>query len=159
MSSQSLRLSPGAQALFAHCRDLKPAVGTISTNLNYMPYLEDGTSRMPARPVLAPYLAEYQALVEEELAEGMRRYPSDPQKALNAAITLATIAIMARMADRTAQPAGPYFTGRAKGSWTATLPGGRTMRSGTVMSAEQQRATLRARRAAARDSARARSKK
>jgi hypothetical protein len=149
VNSRSLRLSPDVVALFASVAQMGRVEGRVASNLDYIQYLEHGTSRMPARPVIDPYLAEYQAMVTEELHAAMDTYPGDPIRAAQAGISMATLRIMRAMADRTAQPAGAYFTGRAKNSWVAYLPDGRSVAAGNIITAEQQRAIIKNRRTAA----------
>ncbi len=149
--SLSLRVAPGVAAIFRKAREGMPrAEGRVSSILDYIDYLEEGTRRMAARPVIGPHVAEYREWVHEELLAALARHPGDFEKATAEGISMATLRIMRAMADRTAQPAGAYFTGRAKGSWTAHLPGGRAVASGPVITAEQQKARIKNRRAEAR---------
>lgn len=147
--SMSLRVSPSVAQVFRNARKGGGRIeARIASNVEYIQYLEDGTRKMAARPMIGPYLAEYREMVHEELREALNTYPGDWERAAQAGIAMATIRIMRAIADRTA-----VDTGRAKGSWTAYLPGGRTVVTGPVMTAEQQRAIIKNRRQARRNAA------
>lgn len=138
MGSQSLRMSAKARALFDSAKLMGRIEGRVASNVDYMPYLDKdpGHSTQAPNGIIAPHLAEFQAIAEAELREGLKQYPDDPQKAAEAGVTMATLGIMRQIADYT-----PVDTGRAKVSWTAYLPGGRSpIKSGSPMTAEQQKA-------------------
>jgi very-short-patch-repair endonuclease len=103
-------------------------------------YQEYGTRKMAAHPMVGPYLAEYQAIVEEQLKEAFALHPGDPMQAVTVGIEHAALIILGNIANRAA-----VDTGRLKNSWTATLPDGRRTTFGPVVTAEQQRAMRKAR--------------
>jgi hypothetical protein len=147
LQNQSLILSPALRLLFDSAKIMKSVEGRIASNLDYMPYLEGppGHSQQAPDGIIAPHLAEYRAILEARLRQGLKSYPTDPQQAAMMGVSGATLDIMALMMKYT-----PVDTGRAKGSWTAYLPGGRGIQgSGAVITAEMQRAILNARRVAA----------
>lgn len=126
MNASSLVLTPELRALFERASTGgTPVQAIISNNVSYVAYLEHGTARMAAHPMIGPYLGEYRAILEGEIQHAFTVYPDDPQRALEAGVASAALAIMRAIADRTA-----VDTGRAKGAWVATLPDGSTKGEG-----------------------------
>jgi hypothetical protein len=140
VNTQSLILSPATRALFDKAGTMGKVAAVLSTNLDYALYQEIGTKRMAAHPMVGPYLAEYQAIVEDCLKEAFALHPGDPMQAVTVGIEHAALIILGNIANRAA-----VDTGRLKNSWTATLPDGRRTTFGPIVTAEQQRAMRKAR--------------
>jgi hypothetical protein len=114
--------------------------GSILSNLEYIIPLEYGHSKQAPQGMVGKYVSEYRGFIKEAFN---RVYPSktqDLQRAMVYAITEATNRAMRAIADRT-----PVDTGRAKGSWTASTPDGKTYNLGEQISKAQQIAILKAR--------------
>lgn len=134
MNSQSLILGPAAKRLFdwARSKGASNIQATVSTNVEYAIFQEYGTKRMAAHPMLGPYLGQYRQIVEDCLREGMAKHPRDPVTAATYGINLAAVVILGHVAEHS-----PVDTGRLKGSWTATLAGGKKIDPSRVITASE----------------------
>lgn len=146
INSTNLRISADVRALFDTSKLTKRIEGRVSSNLDYMPYLDKdpGHSQQAPHGIIAPHMAEYQAVVAANLRQSLAMYPGDIQKAAESGISFATLGVLGLITNYT-----PVDTGRARSSWVATLPGGRIIRGGAVVTAEMQRAHHKAKRAVA----------
>lgn len=138
--SKTVAISDDLARLFDEARRLKPAQAEVSSNVNYMRGLEMGRSDQAPRGMIRAYRGEYRRMLRDSAGRNLRIQPGGLQRALNLTVADAAMEIMAAVAERT-----PVDTGRAKGSWVATLPGGKRIESGPTISAEQQRAIRRGR--------------
>ena len=117
----------------------------ISSDLPYMKWLEEGTTMMPARPIMKPYEVEYKAITCINILEQMIAQPANLKEGIRKALNDSAIVIAKLFEERTAQPAGPYYTGRAATSWVIRLAGGGTITNISPVTASMQRAILNAR--------------
>lgn len=139
-----VRLTPELQELLTLGVTLDDVVGIISSNLVYMLALEYGHSQGQAPTgMVRAFARQYNEMLLAELTHALQVYGPDVRQAVRAGVSLATLEILRAIAERT-----PVDTGRAKGDWVATLPGGRRLNpEGTRQISEaQQRAIIRRRR-------------
>ena len=115
---------------------------TISSNLAYILALEYGHSKQAPLGMIRKYRNEYRAIVYEELQEALYATRYDYDAAARAGITQAALRVLVKIVERT-----PVDTGRAKGSWIVTLPGGKTQAGGKSVTEEQQKTKAKANRA------------
>lgn len=131
----TIQMSPALRRLLEQQGTLTNHTGVIANNVDYIYWLEYGTSKMPPRSMIRIYLREYRAMFDEEVHAALGAYGTDLDAALKRAVSTATLRIMRAIADRTR-----VDTGRAKGGWTATLPGGKVVASGKTITPEEQKA-------------------
>lgn len=114
-----LRLSPDLQRLLHAGSSLTNVHGTVSNNVEYIWALEYGHSGQAPEGMIRRNLNAFGYMVDEEIQAGFDTYgATDIRKAILAGTSTATLRVMRAIADKT-----PVDTGRAKGGWTATLPG------------------------------------
>lgn len=141
-------------ALYNRFRDLgafNDVEAVISSNLKYILALEYGHSQQAPVGIIRRYRNEYRAILREELQEALYRTGYDYAAAARAGITESALRILVKIVERT-----PVDTGRAKGSWIVTLPGGKVQQGARPVSETEQKARARVnaarkRRAAAKD--------
>jgi hypothetical protein len=136
-----VRITPELAELLSIGVSFDNIVGIISSNLEYILALEYGHSQGQAPTgMIRNFSREHDAILLAELTHALEVYRHDVRKAVKAGVSMATLEIMRAIAERT-----PVDTGRAKGSWIATLPGGQRLAPEGVkpVSEAQQRAVYR----------------
>ena len=144
--SKSLKVSGNALGLFYQAKAMKIRIeGLIMSDVPYMHLLEDGTKYMDPRPVIKPYEYLYRRMVNKRIAEARLKWPADFRKAVIEGISEGCKDVLLKMQELTAMPKGPYYTGRARGSWIGYLPNGQVYQPGPVITADEQSRIITAR--------------
>lgn len=138
-----LQVSDATRQRFERARALQGVYAVISSNLEYILALEYGHSQKQAPGgMIRLYRGVYRRILEESLQNALYATGYDFQAAAKLGVTEAALRILNEIVART-----PVDTGRAKGSWVVTLPGGATQQGARPVSAERQKAIKKARQA------------
>lgn len=136
-----VRLTADLMDLFNEGQQLQDVSALVSSNLEYILALEYGHSQQAPDGMVRRRYAAHRGMLVEELEEAFREHGLDILKAGQAGVSFAALRIMRDIADKT-----PVDTGRAKGAWIATLPDGKRVQDGPVISKAHQRSIKRKRR-------------
>lgn len=116
--------------------------GSATNNVAYiLRLMEYGHSQQLPAGWLRRQQRPLEELLRGEVQYALSVYPNDPQRAILAGVSTATLGITRDLASNT-----PVDTGRAKGAWVARPPVGPPQQDGPVITASQQ-AAIRRRRA------------